>query len=51
MDPIEQAWQALEQAARQDAGRRIVEHFAAEPGRLEAMTLEACDHGCLERSR
>jgi glucose-6-phosphate isomerase len=35
------AWTTLEAAARTDAGSRIERRFAAEPGRLQRLTLEA----------
>ena len=41
MDRVEQAWTAFVAAAQAAGGRRIADHFAAEPDRLEAMTLEA----------
>ena len=42
MTDLTAAWTALEDAARKDALTRIVDHFAAEPDRLEALVVEAC---------
>ena len=42
MTDLTAAWTALEDAARKDAQTRIVDHFAAEPDRLEALVVEAC---------
>ncbi|MFZ5668560.1 MAG: glucose-6-phosphate isomerase [Pseudomonadota bacterium] len=42
MTDLAAAWTAFEAAARQDAGTRILDHFAAEPDRLDRMVVEAC---------
>ncbi|MDP1630717.1 MAG: glucose-6-phosphate isomerase [Caulobacter sp.] len=36
------AWTALEAAARKDGATRIVDHFKAEPDRLERLVVDAC---------
>jgi len=41
MPDIEPAWQQLKDQAAESAGRRIVDLFAEEPGRLERLTLDA----------
>ncbi len=40
-NPLDAAWQALEQTAQDDGSQRIVAHFEAEPNRLERLTLSA----------
>lgn len=42
MTDLTAAWTALETAARKDGETRIVDHFAAEPDRLERLVVEAC---------
>jgi len=42
MTDLTAAWTALEAAARKDGATRIVDHFTAEPHRLERMVVEAC---------
>lgn len=40
-DPVSQGWAALDRAGEAARARRIVDLFAAEPGRLDRLTLEA----------
>ena len=42
MTDLAAAWTAFEAAARKDGEARIVDHFAAEPDRLDRMVVEAC---------
>ena len=42
MTDLTAAWTALEGAARKDGETRIVDHFVAEPDRLERLVVEAC---------
>ncbi len=42
MTDLAAAWTAFEAAARKDGAARIVDHFAAEPDRLDRMVVEAC---------
>ncbi|MFA7263581.1 MAG: glucose-6-phosphate isomerase [Caulobacter sp.] len=42
MTDLAAAWTAFETAARKDGETRIIDHFAAEPDRLERLVVEAC---------
>ena len=42
MTDLDAAWTAFEAAARKDGETRIVDHFAAEPDRLDRLVVEAC---------
>ncbi|MGH6970915.1 MAG: glucose-6-phosphate isomerase, partial [Caulobacteraceae bacterium] len=50
MSARDEAWTALQAAARTDGQRRIADLFAAEPGRLSTLTLEAVGL-CLDLSK